>query len=628
ATGTVYVTILPPRPADSAALTAPGLLADYFFTLPNSVTELPLGTPDGTTTAATVDFPSSDQPIAGGTRQAGVGLIITGSITVPAAASYTFYLESDDGSALYINNQLILINDGPQGMTEIAGTMTLAAGTYPVRIEYVQGGGNAGLIARVSSASVAKQVIPASWWGPAGVTINRLALGGTFADLPTPGTLSVARRGVVLQVNQADNSQPLFSSTRGTNVAMSMRGYFNAPQTAMYRFFLTSDDASELRIGTQVVVNNRGAHGMIERAGTVALAAGLHQLSIEYWQGGGGAGLVASVESSAMAKQAIPASMLVHAVADCDGDGQDDAAAVVEAIDLGDIAVGGSGRGSGTLGAGVVPSTGRLVATNVSGGTRTGGSAVFLPLNGVNGRANFPMVEGVFVPNASTTYIVGQAPFLFSPTSGSAFDAIRNGFGYFDGTTLAPIVLADQPSVARRGLGMHANSGLTFDLVQVRAANPGRSVLGVRGVAGLLRDGCAGRDAAAELYVLVDGIVAYRSVLTDDALAQAFDVSIAGGAQFLTLAMLDARTNNCDHFAIADAKLLLSTPVDENLDGIPDSCQCPADFNRDGGVDGGDVEAFFTAWESSAPEADTNGDGGVDGSDVEAFFVAWEAGGC
>jgi hypothetical protein len=627
-TGTVYVTIIPPRPAETAPLTAPGLLAEYFLTLPNSVTELPLGTPDGTTTAATVDFPSSDQPIAGGTRQAGVGLIITGSITVPAAANYTFYLESDDGSALYINNQLILINDGPQGMTEIGGTMTLNAGTYPVRIEYVQGGGNAGLIARVSSTSVPKQVIPASWWGPAGVTINRVALGGTFNDLPAPGALPIARRGVVLEVNQPDNSQPLLSSTRTVNIAASMNGHFNAPQTALYRFFLNSDDASELRIGEQVVVSNRGAHGMIERSGVIALEAGLHQLSIDYWQGGGGAGIIASVASPTLLKQPIPASMLVHAVADCDGDGQDDARAVVEALDLGDVAVGGNGRGSGTPGAGIVPITGRLVAPNVSGGSRASGNAVFQPLNGLGGRANIPMVEGVLVPNASTTCIVGQPPFLFSPTGGGAFDAIRNGFGYFDGTTLAPIVLADQPGVARPGLGMHANSGLTFDLVQVRAANPGRSVLGVRGVAGLLRDGCAGRDAAAELYVLIDGQVAYRSVLTDDALAQVFDVNISSSAQFLTLAMLDARTNNCDHFAIADAQLLLSTAQDEDLDGIPDFCQCPADFNRDGGVDGGDVEAFFVAWESSAPEADTNRDGGVDGSDVEAFFVAWEAGGC
>lgn len=55
---------------------------------------------------------------------------------------------------------------------------------------------------------------------------------------------------------------------------------------------------------------------------------------------------------------------------------------------------------------------------------------------------------------------------------------------------------------------------------------------------------------------------------------------------------------------------------------------CPADFNQDGGVDGGDVEAFFLAWESADESADVNRDGGVDGNDVEVFFVAWEAGEC
>ncbi len=62
----------------------------------------------------------------------------------------------------------------------------------------------------------------------------------------------------------------------------------------------------------------------------------------------------------------------------------------------------------------------------------------------------------------------------------------------------------------------------------------------------------------------------------------------------------------------------------ETAGGTP----CPADFNQDGGIDGADVEAFFTAWQDSAPESDVNQDGGVDGSDVEVFFNAWEAGGC
>lgn len=51
---------------------------------------------------------------------------------------------------------------------------------------------------------------------------------------------------------------------------------------------------------------------------------------------------------------------------------------------------------------------------------------------------------------------------------------------------------------------------------------------------------------------------------------------------------------------------------------------CPGDWNTDGGVDGADLQAFFTAWE--AGEADANRDGGTDGADVETFIIAWEAG--
>jgi hypothetical protein len=67
--------------------------------------------------------------------------------------------------------------------------------------------------------------------------------------------------------------------------------------------------------------------------------------------------------------------------------------------------------------------------------------------------------------------------------------------------------------------------------------------------------------------------------------------------------------------------------VPENL--IPlQGTPCPADFNMDGGVDGGDVVDFFAAWEGGDSMADVNQDGGVDGGDIDVFFAAWEAGGC
>jgi hypothetical protein len=61
--------------------------------------------------------------------------------------------------------------------------------------------------------------------------------------------------------------------------------------------------------------------------------------------------------------------------------------------------------------------------------------------------------------------------------------------------------------------------------------------------------------------------------------------------------------------------------------GTSSSGGCPADVNQDGGVDGADVEAFFTVWSSGDAGGDYNLDGGVDGVDVEAFFIDW-SGGC
>ena len=55
---------------------------------------------------------------------------------------------------------------------------------------------------------------------------------------------------------------------------------------------------------------------------------------------------------------------------------------------------------------------------------------------------------------------------------------------------------------------------------------------------------------------------------------------------------------------------------------------CIADFNLDGGVDGSDLESFFTLWETGSPDADVNLDGGTDGQDIEFFILKWETGAC
>ncbi|MCX5690818.1 MAG: hypothetical protein NTV94_13720 [Planctomycetota bacterium] len=104
-------------------------------------------------------------------------------------------------------------------------------------------------------------------------------------------------------------------------------------------------------------------------------------------------------------------------------------------------------------------------------------------------------------------------------------------------------------------------------------------------------------------------------------------VELPGFVPFLTRAAFGARTGAAANRHIVDnIRIGMNNAGDTDGNAIPDNCQCIADFNLDGGVDGSDVEAFFAAWEGGDSSADLNFDGGVDGGDVETFFARWEAG--
>ncbi|MFC1462915.1 PA14 domain-containing protein, partial [Verrucomicrobiota bacterium] len=84
----------------------------------------------------------------------------TGVIEITAAGDYTFYTTSDDGSRLYIEDSMIVDNDGAHGMQERSGVVTLSVGKHPIRVDFFQGGGGHGLEVRYAGPGIAKQLIP------------------------------------------------------------------------------------------------------------------------------------------------------------------------------------------------------------------------------------------------------------------------------------------------------------------------------------------------------------------------------------------------------------------------------------------------------------------------------------
>lgn len=63
-------------------------------------------------------------------------MVYRGYISIDKDDIYTFSLGSDDGSMLYINDEVVVDNDGPHGPVTLNGQMALGKGLHPIRLYY------------------------------------------------------------------------------------------------------------------------------------------------------------------------------------------------------------------------------------------------------------------------------------------------------------------------------------------------------------------------------------------------------------------------------------------------------------------------------------------------------------
>lgn len=89
------------------------------------------------------------------------GIVFSGQIEIIESSDYTFYLNSNDGSKLFINNQLIVDADGLHGFSGSSCQIYLEKGRHNIRVDYFQAGGGKGLELLYESPNIEKQKIPA-----------------------------------------------------------------------------------------------------------------------------------------------------------------------------------------------------------------------------------------------------------------------------------------------------------------------------------------------------------------------------------------------------------------------------------------------------------------------------------
>lgn len=241
-----------------------------------------------------------------------------GYIEVPSDGIYTFSTLSDDGSSLFIDGIKVVDNDGIHYNREISGTIGLQSGLHSISVGYFQQTGGKILSVSFSGPGFSKRNIPAS-------QLYRKSPNGLMPSVE-PGTII---NGLDYEYHEAPNyylipdfttSTPLKTgvvksfdnsiSERSESFAIKFQGYINVPSDGQYTFYTMSDDGSSLYIDGLKIIDNDGIHFNREISGEIGLKAGLHAISVGYFQQNGGKLLKVSYAGPGLNKSVIPANVL------------------------------------------------------------------------------------------------------------------------------------------------------------------------------------------------------------------------------------------------------------------------------------------------------------------------------
>jgi hypothetical protein len=151
---------------DAAKDLKPGLLGEYFDMGSDAVEDFPDIPAEKKATLKIIDkqlnWDSTSEELGNSKLSDHFFARWTGMLRVPKDGKYKFYLESDDGSRLFIDNKQIIDNNGLHAMEEKDGEAELKAGDHPIRIEMFENEGEVGMKFSWEGAGQAKEIVPAT----------------------------------------------------------------------------------------------------------------------------------------------------------------------------------------------------------------------------------------------------------------------------------------------------------------------------------------------------------------------------------------------------------------------------------------------------------------------------------
>jgi hypothetical protein len=159
-------------PTNGVAPLGQGLLCEYWQVpitvnpgVPGRVIAAPLSALPDFTNSLVAEHPIYGRVItnfdlSGRLQDTNYFMRFSGCLSVPASGEYTFYLNSDDGSKLWLDGNLLVNNDGVHAPLEVSAVTNLTAGMHGLIVGYFQAAGGQTLAVSWAGPGFGKQPIP------------------------------------------------------------------------------------------------------------------------------------------------------------------------------------------------------------------------------------------------------------------------------------------------------------------------------------------------------------------------------------------------------------------------------------------------------------------------------------
>lgn len=245
----------------------------------------------------------------------------TGTIQPRYSEKYKFYLTSDNGRRLWIDDQLVIDKWIDDWDITYTGEIVLEAGKkYKIKIEYFENNGGANCQFEWSSVSQPREIVPQSQLAPRFIEGDGDGLTGNYYNRINFKRPVGTRIDSVINFNWGAGSP--MEGVNDDSFSIRWTGAVQPRYSEKYTFYLTSDNGRRLWINDRLVID-KWVNDSIMYSGEIRLEAEKkYRIRIEYFEGEGNANCVFEWSSSSQPRQIVPQSQL-YSVAEHDGGGDD-----------------------------------------------------------------------------------------------------------------------------------------------------------------------------------------------------------------------------------------------------------------------------------------------------------------